>query len=397
MCLKGDIVCIASLWELEPVGAALLIPPPALVSFLSERLSCGSHCSAVRQSNKGVKMTDVCHLLTGVSLRLSWLDLSFLCEMGIWSTNMWEDHWNPWKSCRTTWSKIHKHMLALHLIPFCVFQPHRKPQVGPHQLHTLQYIKLEIRRQSPSQAILSLKKTMMMLMSLTIQKTIILKQRFLPFGKQKTVHRAYFKNNQEWLKFNKCPGPKASGNIMELYKINTFWIRWRSISDQITAARVKLPVLSSENGEESGLGLLLSEVPCGGPLDPAKPSPLPSALRNHSVPGILPLFVWFWVILNLGVWLHEPPSLPFPAQPPPTPPTSHIEGLWVVVTAKHSCTQVTHHALCILQGWGCASCSCEPSPPTQPQAPGLLYDISQTNYRDPSSQPEFFHCFPTAL
>ncbi|MXQ96794.1 hypothetical protein E5288_WYG020988 [Bos mutus] len=33
-------------------------------------------------------------------------------------------------------------------------------------------------------------------------KIIILKQTFLPFGKQKTVHRAYFKNNQEWLKFN---------------------------------------------------------------------------------------------------------------------------------------------------------------------------------------------------
>lgn len=100
--------------------------------------------------------------------------------------------------------------------------PHRKPQVGPHQLHTLRYIKLEIRRQVPSQAILSLRKTMMMLMSLPIQKIIILKQMFLPFGKQKMVHRAYFKNNQEWLKFNKCPGPKASGNIMELYKINTF-------------------------------------------------------------------------------------------------------------------------------------------------------------------------------
>lgn len=52
-------------------------------------------------------------------------------------------------------------------------------------------------------------------------------------------------------------------------------------------------MLSSKNGEESGLGLLLSEVPCGGPLDPAKLSPLPTALRNHSVPGILPLFVWF--------------------------------------------------------------------------------------------------------
>lgn len=63
---------------------------------------------------------------------------------------------------------------------------------------------------------------MMMLMSLPIQKTIILNRTFLPFGKQKTVHRAYFKNYQEWLNFSKGPGPKASGNIMEVYKINTF-------------------------------------------------------------------------------------------------------------------------------------------------------------------------------
>ena len=83
-------------------------------------------------------------------------------------------------------------------------------------------------------------------------------------------------------------------------------------------------------------------------------------------------------------------------KPLPALPTSHTEGLWVVVTAKCSCTQVTHHTLLILQGWGCASCSCGPSPPTQPQAPRPLYDIRQTNHRDPSFQPEFFHCFLAA-
>lgn len=59
------------------------------------------------------------------------------------------------------------------------------------------------------------------------------------------------------------------------------------------------------------------------------------------------------MILNLAVRLYTTSRVPIPSTAlteqtvlyPPAPPTSHIEGLWVVVTAERSCAQVTASSL----------------------------------------------------
>lgn len=77
-------------------------------------------------------------------------------------------------------------------------------------------------------------------------------------------------------------------------------------------------------------------------------------------------------------------------KPLPSPPTSHIEGLWVVVTAKRSCTQVTHHTLCILQGWGVLLVLVNPPHLYNPKPQGLSMTSAKLTTEIQVSSQSFF-------
>lgn len=184
-----------------------------------------------------------------------------------------------------------------------------------------------------------------MLKYLQIRKAIILKQPCLLFDKRKRVHTDYFKmikNGWTWI------GPwvlKASCYLMKLCKKSTSWTLDEAASEIGYSSQRKDTMLGPENQERSAFVLLSGKYSWGTPLG-SKLTPL----TNVSFLNILLLFSWFMqfsVILCLGIWCTEFPRLQSPGRPsqsmqvflPPHPPCT--ERLWVVVTAKHPCSEVT--------------------------------------------------------